>query len=48
MAVELVVYNPRLIVPLPVTREVISTVVHAPVLNGPEEPMEVPITGALL
>ena len=48
MAVALVVYSPRLSVPLPVTRDVTSTVVQTPAPNGPEEPTELPIAGALL
>ena len=50
IAVALVVYSPRLIVPLPVTSEVMSTVVQTPVLvlNGPDEPTELPIGGELL
>jgi len=48
IAVTLVVYSPRLIVPLPVTSAVISTVVQTPALNGPDEPTELPIAGELL
>ena len=48
MAVALVVYKPRLNVPLPVTREVTSTVVQTPVPKAFEEPIELPIAGALL
>lgn len=48
IAVVFVVYSPRLIVPLPVTSEVTSTVVQVPALKEPEEPTELPIEGELL
>lgn len=48
MAVELVVYKPRLNVPFPVTREVTSTVVQTPVPNEVELTTGLPIAGALL
>jgi hypothetical protein len=48
IAVELVVYKPRLTVPFPLTRDVISTVVQVPAVMRPEEPTELPIVGALL
>ena len=48
MAVLLEVVNARLITPFPVTRDVISTVVHTPVPNDPDEPAALPIGGALV
>ena len=48
IAVLLEVVNAMLRTPFPVTREVISTVVHTPPLNELDEPVALPMGGALL
>ena len=48
MAVLLQVPSAKLMVPFPVTAEVIVAVVHTPALNPGEEPTELPMAGALL
>jgi hypothetical protein len=48
IAVLLEVPSAKLIVPFPVTAEVIVAVVHTPALKPGDEPTELPMAGALL
>jgi len=48
IAVLLEVVSARLIVPFPVTREVMFTIVHTGAVKPLEEPAELPSAGALL